>query len=96
MLKWNKEMGFEGMVWICLTQDRGQAAGTCEHGNEPSGSIKCGELEGLCSVELVISLVSEHFCVLLKKFGALFTSLLNHSLRSSYLQPSCKYVEING
>jgi hypothetical protein len=39
-------------------------AGSCEHGNEPSGSIKCGEFldwlsvllasqEGLCSMELV-------------------------------------------
>jgi hypothetical protein len=39
-------------------------AGSCEHGNEPSGSIKCGEIldklsvllasqEGLCSMELV-------------------------------------------
>jgi hypothetical protein len=39
-------------------------AGYCEHGNEPSGSIKCGEFldwpsvllasqEGLCFMELV-------------------------------------------
>jgi hypothetical protein len=39
-------------------------AGSCENGNEPSGSIKCGEFldylsvllasqEGLCSMELV-------------------------------------------
>jgi hypothetical protein len=39
-------------------------AGSCEHGNEPSASIKCGEFldwlsvllasqEGLCSMELV-------------------------------------------
>jgi hypothetical protein len=38
-------------------------AGSCEHGNEPSGSIKCGEFLdwlsilltslGLCSMELV-------------------------------------------
>jgi hypothetical protein len=39
-------------------------AGSCEHGNEPSGSIKCGEFldwlsillasqEGLCFMELV-------------------------------------------
>jgi hypothetical protein len=41
-------------------------AGSCEHGNEPSGSIKCGEFldylsvllasqEGLCSMEIVSS-----------------------------------------
>ena len=32
-----------GMDWIELAQDRGQWAGTCDCGNEPSGSIKCGE-----------------------------------------------------
>jgi hypothetical protein len=30
------------MDWIELAQDR-QMAGNCECGNEPSGSIKCGE-----------------------------------------------------
>jgi hypothetical protein len=30
------------MDWIELAQDR-QLPGTCECGNEPSGSIKCGE-----------------------------------------------------
>jgi hypothetical protein len=35
-------VGCGGMDWIELAQDR-QAAGTCECGNEPSGSIKCGE-----------------------------------------------------
>jgi hypothetical protein len=33
-------VGCGGMDWIDLVQDRG----TCECGNEPSGSIKCGEL----------------------------------------------------
>jgi len=32
-----------GMDWINLAQDRGLVAGTCECGNEPLGSIKCGE-----------------------------------------------------
>jgi hypothetical protein len=43
-------------------------AGSCEHGNEPSGSIKCGEFldwlsvllaseEELCFLELVIIIV---------------------------------------
>jgi hypothetical protein len=31
-----------GMNRFGLAQDR-QVAGTCECGNEPSGSIKCGE-----------------------------------------------------
>jgi hypothetical protein len=31
------------MDWIELTEDRGKVAGTCDCGNEPSGSIKCGE-----------------------------------------------------
>jgi len=33
-----QEVGCGGMDWI-----EGQVAGTCECGNEPSGSIKCGE-----------------------------------------------------
>jgi len=32
-----------GVDWIELAQDRGQVADACECGNEPSGSIKCGE-----------------------------------------------------
>ena len=29
--------------WIARVQDRDRWAGSCEFGNEPSGSIKCGE-----------------------------------------------------
>ena len=29
--------------WMELAQDRGELVGTCEYGNELSGSIKCGE-----------------------------------------------------
>jgi hypothetical protein len=29
--------------WIYLVQDREKVTGFCECGNEPSGSIKCGE-----------------------------------------------------
>jgi hypothetical protein len=32
------------MDWIDLAQDRDQWRGSCEHGNEPSGSIKCWEV----------------------------------------------------
>ena len=35
-----QEVGCRGMDWIELAQGRGQVAGTCECGNEPSGSIK--------------------------------------------------------
>jgi hypothetical protein len=35
-------VGCGGMDWIELAQDR-DVAGTCDCGNEPSGSIKCGE-----------------------------------------------------
>jgi hypothetical protein len=46
-------------------------AGYCEHGDEPSGSIKCGEFpdylsvhsasqEGLCSMELVSSVFCDN------------------------------------
>jgi hypothetical protein len=31
------------MDWIGLAQERDQWRGSCEHGNEPSGSIECWE-----------------------------------------------------
>jgi len=31
------------MDWIYLAQDRDRVVGCCECGNEPTGSIKCGE-----------------------------------------------------
>jgi hypothetical protein len=34
-------IGWGGMDLIDLAQDRDQRRGSCEHGNEPSGSIKC-------------------------------------------------------
>jgi hypothetical protein len=37
-----REIGWGGMDWIDLAQDRYQW--TSEHGNEPSGSIKCWEV----------------------------------------------------
>jgi hypothetical protein len=37
-----QEVGCGGMDWIGMAQDR-QVAGTCECGNEPSGSVKCGK-----------------------------------------------------
>jgi hypothetical protein len=33
-----------GVDWIDLAEDRGQWEGSCEHGNEPSGSIRCWEV----------------------------------------------------
>jgi hypothetical protein len=41
ILKWIFKKWDGGMDWIELPQ--GQVAGSCEYGNEPSGSIKCGE-----------------------------------------------------
>jgi len=38
-----QEVGCGGMDWSELAQDW-TVAGTCECGNEPSGSIDCGEL----------------------------------------------------
>ena len=38
-----QEVGRGGVDWIDLDRDRGKVAGICECGNEPSGSIKCGE-----------------------------------------------------
>jgi len=31
------------MDWIDLAQDRDKVVGTCKHGNELSGTIKCGK-----------------------------------------------------
>ena len=42
----HQELGWGGMDWINLAQDKGQVAGTCKCGNEPSGSIKCGKFSG--------------------------------------------------
>jgi hypothetical protein len=39
-----REIGWCGMDWIDLVQDRGQVEGSSEHSNEPSGSIKCWEV----------------------------------------------------
>jgi hypothetical protein len=41
-----QEVGWGGMDWINLAQDKGQVAGTCKCGKEPSVSIKCGEFSG--------------------------------------------------
>jgi hypothetical protein len=35
-----REIGIDGANWIQLAQDRVQWRAFCEHGNEPSGSIK--------------------------------------------------------
>jgi hypothetical protein len=41
-----EELGYGSVDWIGLAQDRDgwqrRVAGSCECGNEPSGSIKCG------------------------------------------------------
>jgi hypothetical protein len=37
--KWNGE-AWIGLFWLRIGTD----GGACEYGNEPSGSIKCGEL----------------------------------------------------
>jgi hypothetical protein len=39
-----QKVGWVGMDWIELAQDRDRWRGSYECGNEPSGSIKCGEL----------------------------------------------------
>ena len=38
-----REVGCECVDWMELAQDRRQVACACECGDEPSGSIKCGE-----------------------------------------------------
>jgi hypothetical protein len=39
-----QEVGCGGMDWIELAQHGDKVAGTCDCGNEPSVSVKCGEL----------------------------------------------------
>jgi hypothetical protein len=39
-----QEVGWRGMDWIDLAEDRDRWGDTCECGDEPSDSIKCGEL----------------------------------------------------
>jgi hypothetical protein len=39
-----KEIGWDGMDWIDLAPGYGPVDDSCEHGNEPSGSIKCWEV----------------------------------------------------
>jgi hypothetical protein len=67
----------------------GQVAGSCEHGDEPSVSIKCGEFldqlsvllapQGLCSMELVKGQSSPRTSLKLEDylFTAVQDSLLN-------------------
>jgi hypothetical protein len=38
-----QEEGYDGIEWIELVQDTNEVAGTCDCGNEPSGSIKYEE-----------------------------------------------------
>jgi hypothetical protein len=38
-----QEVRWRCIDWIDMAQDRGKVACSCECGNEPSGSIKCGE-----------------------------------------------------
>jgi hypothetical protein len=39
------EIRWDGVDWIDLVQEGDQwREGSCEHGNEPSGSIKCWEV----------------------------------------------------
>jgi hypothetical protein len=35
-----REIGWGDMDWIDLTQGKGSVESSCEHGNEPSSSIK--------------------------------------------------------
>jgi hypothetical protein len=42
ILKWITEKWDAGMDWIDLAQYRDRWQGSCDCGDEPSGSIKCG------------------------------------------------------
>jgi hypothetical protein len=40
----HREIAWGGMGWTDLGQDRVLVKGSCEHDNEPLGSIKCVEV----------------------------------------------------
>jgi hypothetical protein len=39
-----REIGWYGVDWIDMAQDSEPVEGSCEHGIEPSGSMKCSEV----------------------------------------------------
>jgi hypothetical protein len=39
-----REIWWGNMDWIDLAEDKGLVEGSCEHGSEPSGSIKCWDV----------------------------------------------------
>jgi hypothetical protein len=39
---YRRVIGWKGVVWMHLTQNRDQSAGSCEHGNEHPAFIKTG------------------------------------------------------
>jgi hypothetical protein len=43
ILRWMSRKFFRGMDWIDLAQGKDRWWGSCEYGNEPSGSTKCEE-----------------------------------------------------
>jgi hypothetical protein len=53
-----------------MVQDKGPLEGSCEHGIEPSGSIKCWEvLEGLHNYAYCTRKYVTKFCKVSKKVG---------------------------
>jgi len=38
-----REIGCEGVDWMHAAEDKGLVVSSCEHRNEPSGSVKGGE-----------------------------------------------------
>jgi hypothetical protein len=45
------------MHWIYLAQDRDQWGASCEHNNEPFGSIKVGNLTAECNINFLRTLL---------------------------------------
>jgi hypothetical protein len=39
-----RETGLDGVDWVDLAQNRDQWRGSCEHGDEPSGSLNCWDV----------------------------------------------------
>jgi hypothetical protein len=74
----NIKMDKGNRVWGCgldsLGSGYGYVAGTCEHGNEPSGSIKCRE-------------ILDYLSVLLDSQDGLYSMELFHGLTRNVVTP---------
>jgi hypothetical protein len=77
-----KEIGWDGVDWIDLAQDRDQVEGPCEHGNETWGSLNCLEV----SLDIAMKPKAQY---------TIFTAdIILFILQTKYLNKICKFLKI--